>query len=61
MWCLTLIKKFKESTFTVLIKLNKETYSIDDTWNNQNISSYIYSVIQHAKAADIIDLQGQLT
>ena len=60
-WCDALTKKFKQSVSSALQSLSSESYSLDDLRNKRDMSSFVFSVMRHAKAANIADVHGQLT
>ena len=60
-WCKTLTKRFKESTGVALNHLTAEKYSVADARNKREPAGYVQSVIRHAKAANIDNVENQLT
>ena len=60
-WCETFIKKFRQSVTFALQKLSGERYSLNDVKNHKNISSFVFSIMKHAKTANISDQYSQLT
>ena len=60
-WCEALVKKFRQPVASALQKLSGEKYSLEDVKDQRDISSFVFSVMRHAKAANISDLYSQLT
>ena len=59
-WCDALIKKFKQSVSSALQSFSSESYSLDDLKNKRDMSSFVFAIMRHAKAANIADVHGQL-
>ena len=58
-WCFALIKKFKQFVISTLQALSSDKYTLDDVRNKRDISSFVFSIMRHAKTANISDVHGQ--
>ena len=59
-WCEVFIKKFRQSVIFAFQKFSKKKYFLNDVKNHKNISSFVFSIMKHAKAANISDQYSQL-
>ena len=59
-WCEAFIKKFRQSMIFAFQKLSEKKYSLNDVKNHKNISNFVFSIMKHAKAANISDQYSQL-
>jgi hypothetical protein len=59
-WCNALLKKFKKFVASALNYLTTERYILNDVRANRDISSFVFQVMRHVKAANIADLHDQL-
>jgi hypothetical protein len=60
-WCNALLKKFKKFVAFALNYLIIERYTLNDVRANRNISSFVFQIMRHAKAANIANFHDQST
>ena len=54
-WCEIFIKKFRQSVIFAFQKFSKKKYFLNDIKNYKNISNFVFSIMKHAKTANISD------
>lgn len=60
-WCQYLKNRFRESPAVALASLTASKYTMIDAQNHREPAAYVQTILRHAKAANIKNVENQLT